>query len=243
MPLSADLSGRLLASIALTVLNPEFFEATLKKSVAEADPANYLLMNPDRFKIDFPVWFRVTYDGTMMIRGNRVSPFTMHLNTGLAIGSAPVKLAARIHGQCELHCFVEGPNRNWLAEIVRQGRRIGLFHHQAGWEQVIALLEMSDQGPVVLSYSVCDSFPNPSISGCHSEAEQDAWYNLSLDAQWAQAVAGLRKHPEREIKPENQDFFFFNGGETAFDIVKLSSGDPLTWIPEECRLPETETNG
>jgi hypothetical protein len=43
--------------------------------------------------------------------------FSAILNTTLAIGSDPLKLYARLHGQCEVHTFVEGKNRNWLADI------------------------------------------------------------------------------------------------------------------------------
>lgn len=225
--------SNLLANIALNILNFDFYEEALKKSIAEADPDNYLMALPHRFKTDFPIWFRTSYGKKMMIRGKLEDVFLLQLNTALAIGNDSIKLAARIHGQCEIHCFVEGTNRRWLAEIIRKGRQIGLYRHKVGWEQVVTLLELDDQEPVVLSYSVCESFPNASIAGYGTESDEDAWYTLSLEEKWNLALSGLRKEPGLEIKPENQNEFFFGYGVTAFDIVKSCSGDPSLWIPEQ----------
>ncbi len=49
------------------------------------------------------------------------------LNTVCAVGSDPLKLYARIHGQCEIHCYVEGRNREWLASIIQLGLDCGLY--------------------------------------------------------------------------------------------------------------------
>lgn len=110
-------------------------------------------------------------------RGRQLSTLTISLNTTLAVGSDPVKLAARLHGQCEIHTWVDGPNRAWLADIIDRGLASGVFRStltrtdrngndvtsSQGWEQVTELLRSRNDGPVVTSYSVCDQFPNPGV--------------------------------------------------------------------------------
>jgi hypothetical protein len=114
-------------------------------------------------------------------RGKALDSFTLSLNTAALLGNDQIKLAARLHGQCELHAWVDGPNRVWLAEIMQTGLDSGIyrrgFQHEAdpsrgqpdprwvsqGWDEVIALLRQRDDEPVVTSYSVCDQFPNSSV--------------------------------------------------------------------------------
>jgi hypothetical protein len=84
------------------------------------------------------------------------------LNTALVAGSDPVRLLARLTGQCELHTYVEGPHRAWLADIIKEGlgtgvlRRFGpdVENDHVGWPAVEALLGERDDGPVVVSDSV-----------------------------------------------------------------------------------------
>lgn len=66
-------------------------------------------------------------------------------NTALVLGSDAVKMAARIHAQCEIHGYFEGKNRKWAADIVRKGRQAGIFRANMGWEEVIDLLEKGDK--------------------------------------------------------------------------------------------------
>ena len=109
----------------------------------------------------------------MAWQGRRIALFDLMLNTAARVGSDAVKLAARLHGQCELHAWVDGPDRKWLAEIIASGREAGVFRDvnaitgyaekfpaddSLDWEGVIALLKWRDDEPVVTSYSVCDSF-------------------------------------------------------------------------------------
>ncbi|MFF0597884.1 hypothetical protein [Streptomyces antibioticus] len=111
--------------------------------------------------------------------GRRIDTFTLALNTALQVGSDEVKLAARLHGACELHTWVDGPNRAWLADIMQGGLDSGVFrrrmpYHGAdgpepgrwtsqGWDDVIALLRERDDEPVVTSFSITDDFPSSSV--------------------------------------------------------------------------------
>lgn len=111
--------------------------------------------------------------------GQPVESFTLALNTALALGNDAVKLAARLHGSCEIHAWVDGPNRAWLADIMQAGIDAGIYRRgfsrqvsgdsdetvwsDQGWDDVIALLRERDDEPVVTSYSVCEGFPNSAV--------------------------------------------------------------------------------
>ncbi|MFF3848024.1 hypothetical protein [Streptomyces sp. NPDC002328] len=113
--------------------------------------------------------------------GKQIDQFSLALNTAALLGSDQIKLAARLHGACEIHTWVDGPNRAWLADILQAGLDGGVYrrgiHYAAepdhgrpeplwvpqGWEDVVALLRERDDEPVVTSYSVTDSFPNSGV--------------------------------------------------------------------------------
>jgi hypothetical protein len=111
---------------------------------------------------------------------------------------------------------VEGPHRAWFADLAQEGLDQRVFRSQVnggmtGWESVIDLLRGRDDEPVVTSYSVCDSFPNPETAGWKpvldedGEENWDAWYDLPDGEQWDTAMAGLRadKGSLREVNPAN----------------------------------------
>lgn len=112
------------------------------------------------------------------------------LNTTLLAGSDLIRLAAKIDGWCEVHAWVEGGDRAWLADLIEQGLRAGIYRQglwmdnpdsgardkwaPMGWDQVVGLLRARDDEPAVMSYSVCDGFPNPDVAG----------WDPSIDASW-----------------------------------------------------------
>jgi len=99
-----------------------------------------------------------------MVEDFPVAMFNVMLNTAWVMGGDALKLYARLHGQCELHLYVEAQHRGWLADIIEEGLRTSLYREKVGWEQVMELLRNPYiEGPVVTSYSVCDSFPNLNI--------------------------------------------------------------------------------
>jgi len=171
----------------------------------------------------------VAFDESPLVyKGKPVSLFTSQLNTALAFGSDVVKLAARLHGQCECHAYVEGKNRKWLAELFQEGLDTGIFRskvrsYDQGYSEVIKLLLFRDDEPVVTSYSVCDSFPNAAIAGFTptrmledyaDEPDWDEWYEKPHDERWELALKGLREQNKEgwvELDPEKwADFFFGN---------------------------------
>jgi hypothetical protein len=127
--------------------------------------------------------------------------FPLLLNTVLAAGSDPLALIARLNGQCEIHAYVEGPDRSWMAGLIEQGRAAGLMRDSVGWDSVHTLLLSSDAEPVVTSYSVTDGFPNSFVSTWEpaykdfddEDDARDQWYELPVSEQWRLAMAGIRR--------------------------------------------------
>lgn len=129
----------------------------------------------------YGLYFRTAnpYDGPLIrFEGHPVDPFTLTLNTALTVGNDQIKLAARLHGQCELHAWVDGTNRAWLADIIQAGLDSRLYRAtlpyvargtttvrqvDQGWGNVIDLLRSRDDEPVVTSFSVTEQFPNPTV--------------------------------------------------------------------------------
>lgn len=151
------------------------------------------------------------------VAGVRLHIGDLEMNTALLAGSAPVQLAAKLNAWCELHTWVDGPDRTWLAGVIEQGLAAGIYRrrirqpatpdgparewHDQGWEDVLALLAERDDEPVVLSYSVTDSFPNEGIA--RWEGDQDSWYALPDAERWRLAMEGLRaSQPWARLAPD-----------------------------------------
>lgn len=123
------------------------------------------------------------------IAGHRLWTDNVALNTALVAGSDVVRLATKIHGWCEVHCWVDEPHHEWLASIIDKGLATGIYRRGLwyepmpgakkkwsiqGWENVLELLHTPDTGPVVMSYSVAESFPNADVAG----------WDLSTPPEW-----------------------------------------------------------
>jgi hypothetical protein len=167
-----------------------------------------------------------------VVEGHKISPFSASLNTAWAMGSDPMRLMARLHGQCEIHAYVEGPNRAWLADIIEQGREVGIMRSESGWEGVVALLRSRDDGPVVTSYSVCQQFPNEDmveLAGYTWPEDEDGdpdyetFYEMPESERWRLAMTGLRlKADSLEMRPKNWNEFYFNHGVNGFELRAIA---------------------
>lgn len=180
------------------------------------------------------------------VAGVELSSRDVELNTALAIGGEPLALAAKIHGWCEEHCWVEGPDRAWLAGVIDEGLRLGLYRRNLGgesqgWESITELLRSRADGPVVLSFSICEQFPDAGISTltppwpegtprewnaltaeqrAERERARDLWYDLPEDEQWETALAGLcAERSWAQLTPTNLRTTTFGVGVTVFDLV------------------------
>jgi hypothetical protein len=188
---------------------------------------------PSGFKDDVELWLKVPYSRTnkLVLGDKEVEPFAMSLNTALVVGSDPVKLGARLHGQCELHAYIEGENRPWMAAIVQDGLSSGFLRDDMGWESVIDLLQAGADHPVVTSYSVCEQFPNWGFADDFEawddddaeriDALREQWWGLPSEVQWGQAMPNLRESGGGlEMKPENWESFYFHNGINAYQFAR-----------------------
>jgi hypothetical protein len=166
------------------------------------------------------------------VAGVKLRTANIDLNTALIAGSDPVRLAAKIHGWCESHCWVEGPEREWLAGIIDQGLTAGLYRRglwysdtpdgpkdkwsSQGWEDVLTLLRSRDDEPIVLSYSVCDQFPSPYTHPDWPGREVESWNDYT--------------EAEKQAVEDWQERWYENDDHTAkFDAGMLWLRDRRPW--------------
>lgn len=171
----------------------------------------------------------------LIVNGESINAWHLVLNTATAVGSDAMKLAVRIHAQCEIHAYAKGENRAWLAGIIEEG--LGeIFREDSGWESVITLLREDDDEPVVMSYSVTDGFRESGYSewlskrlkeldvDLEDEAENGETYGYRLEEEWCEldssetwklALEWLedeeRAGRKLEITPQAWPIYFGNG--------------------------------
>lgn len=217
-------AGWIIGEMAFGVLRSDAEDRPDKPSLLRSilPPDCYLSSVTRDFQRAFQTWFSHGFDGSLIVNGKRVDTFTLILNTALVAGSDAIKLLARIHGQCEIHAWVDGANRSWLAEIAEIGLEASVLRADEGWEKVIPFLRSSSSEPVVLSYSVTDQFPNAYVAEWHDEHDGDDWYDIPVDKRWEMAMSKLRDQGHRllEMKPETWGSMLFGGGESAFTVAK-----------------------
>jgi hypothetical protein len=224
--------GVTISHIALALLSISDFDDDF---IVQLVPEGHYIRRSDRVAESLRTAFAVGDFKFSLPDGRTADAFTVTLNTVIVAGDDVLRLMARLHGQCELHGYVEGPNRAWLADLMARGIDEHLFRPKQGWEDVIALLRAAADQPVVTSYSVCDSFPNPGIVGLTDEKKSEAWYELPVAQQWRQALKVLRAEPRRglEWRPDNWADIRFGNGITAMEIRAIANSlvVPVTETP------------
>lgn len=154
-------------------------------------------------------------------------------NTAMVVGSPVIQFATKLSGYCEAHAFVEEEDRPWAAQLVRDGREMGIFRPRMGWEEVAEFLDAVEAhpGPVVTHYSVCESFPNPGVAGWepeiaegeHEDDAWDRWYELSDDEKWDMSLPKLRESWWLRISPDTMKPTFGHTV-TIMDVLAGLSG-------------------
>lgn len=194
------------------------------------------------------------FGDTLQWKGSPIGSFSLLLNTAVVLGSDEVKLSARLHGQCEIHAYVEGPNRSWLADLIQSAVDKAIFREvqgewPSGWNEVITLLRSRDDEPVVTSYSVCDGFPDYMVGDWmpawpegvprsyrelseeqkkERDERSEAWYELPHTEQWRISLEGLRTGTGGlEMKPDNWNTFKFGHGLSFLDIMAVNYAERL----------------
>lgn len=189
-------------------------------------PNCYLRTQPD-FGRACATWLRVAMGETLRLPSGPVEPWLMGLNTALALGSDELRLLARLHAQCEVHCWIEGEkDKGWLADIIENGRRLSIMRDEQGWESVVTLLRQPGDFPVVCSYSVCEQFPNfgalPDDHPLKLRTDEDrgeAFYELTEAEQWTLCFGALKEAGGGlHITRKGWDKFIFGDGTSAFNL-------------------------
>ena len=216
-------AGGLINDIALAVLKPGCWNEKKLRAMLPED--HYLKTSgADRFIDSWSTAFSVNSGELLVHDDKRIDSWTIGLNTVMVVGNDAMRFLARIHGQCEIHGYVEGKNRLWLANIIHEGYASGLYRGDMGWDRVGALLRLRDDEPVVMSYSVCQGFPNYDIAGWMKDDEGEGFYELTKYEQWHLAMTNLRAQDRGlELRPDNYSTYKFGHCVTAFDIVSEMS--------------------
>lgn len=202
----------------------------------------------------FRTWWTVGDEVLTLPDVGELAPWTLTLNTALVAGSDPIELLARLHGTCEIHGYVEAEHRGWLADIIEGGQHDKVLRAGAGWDDVVTLLRSRDDEPVVMSYSVTESFPNahqadwmppwpdgvPKRWDALTENQQqeradreEAWYELSGDEQWERGLRGLRATGAGnvDLTPDIWGVRGFGNGWSVFDLEEWLNTQPA--VPAE----------
>jgi hypothetical protein len=147
-------------------------------------------------------------------------------NACLRFGPDSLRLAARLAAQAEIFCWVDGPNRSWLARLVGEGLAAGYFRPMVGWERVEALLYESTASPVFVSTSVTGRMPCTHLLLSAGLVVGEELEELPLAEQWAACLSFLRQESaledaaavseelsapfSREMRPENWSAYFYS---------------------------------
>lgn len=193
-------------------------------------------------KVNWPQWklsdllvHMVAREPKILTPMGEISGFALLNNTALLLGSDALKVLVHLHAACEVYTWIAGKNRKWFAGMLRRGRAENILRSRQGWEGVIEFLEQTDASPVVLSYSVCDSFPSAYAAGLSlEEGERQDWNEKSFSERWDICMARLVAAEladvdgcHLEMKPENWDRFWFGPRVTIMDLV--AADDEQVW--------------
>jgi hypothetical protein len=206
--------GQLIGKLSLAVLeeccpSPFLFARDkphpLVALVPQSEYLHQLDGGAEEFWRAFQTWWMVSCGKRLTLHGRDLDVFSIHLNTAMVLGGDELRLLARLHGQCEIHAHVEGEHLPWVAEIIERGLASGLYRRSMGWEELVPFLRRAD-GPVVTSYSVCDSFPEGKDT-------------------FEEGLTKLRaRHHDLEINPTALAAYRFTHKLSAFDVAKALSG-------------------
>lgn len=186
-------------------------------------------------------------DTTFHVAGAEVHAANVLLNTALAAGADPIRLAAKLFGWN--HIIIDGEHRAWLADIIDAGLRGGGYRTGMRWDEIAAMLLASASEPVVTSHSTGNAFPSAHLAGMYPplpdgigeddweaydrlpetvrhareeavEAADEQWDELDEREQFDRALAGLRaSRPWCQITPDSLAGRTFGPSITAYDLL------------------------
>ncbi len=183
----------------------------------------------------------------LQVAGVALNSQDLNLNTALTLRSPLLALAAKISSWCSHSCWIEGPDRAWIASLIEHGLENGAYRKgltvpsqsgtsrylSQGWEDCVRLLRARDDGPVVLTDSASNSFPDAELTldwpqqPSEDEAEQlrAAFDALPAGQRWAQAVQGLRRRrPWARLGEDTLFTVTFRHPVSVLDILAVDCG-------------------
>ncbi len=207
---------------------PDYLAEAMARPMPDVMTDRHAYIEWARWPDMWATWARVGCDeGSGLRVDGEVIPFgEMALNTLVAMNSPQLAFAAHVHGCCETYGYIPAKNAGWLANLIEKGRRERVFRKGQGWDDVIALareVAAEGAGPIVMSYSVCEKFPNPGVAAWEppdaDDATYDAWYDLPEAERWELGVRAItaRKWPFA-LGPDRQRQGFLSGA-SVFDLL------------------------
>lgn len=198
----------------------------------------------------------------------RLRSLEVEFNTTLAAGNDILRLATKLYGWAASHTWIAEEHREWAADLIQSGLDQGIYRAglwstdqrnqrvwlDTGWADVIALLR-GGPGPVVLSTSTDDPFPNPDLETWMSvlpddvthTAEQrrtvrqrryEEWGQLTNAQCWEAGMAYLTEYvPYLQLSPNNLATNTFGPAVTVFDLLSAERHDNIRRV-----VADYETN-
>ena len=155
------------------------------------------------------------------------SPGQISPDTKLDLTANPLRFLTRMHAQCELHAWVAGEDRRWLADLVEDGFRDGVMRAEfrrrptdapylTGWRALVDALRRTAAHPVVMSYSVCEQFPRRDLADFAPEYDSNAtWDDADDEYRWAACMPAIA---HLQLTPVNLREQGFGDGLSALDF-------------------------
>lgn len=204
------------------VIRRQFFASVDHATIFENLPQNHYLRQkyqkaPTFFSPQERSEVEMAVNGFNSINLGRSSNLELQFNTAFVLRSDALTFAARVHGMCEVHGYVEAEDREWFAEMIERLHRDHFLRAHMGWPSVVKLLRDGNATPVVMSYSVCDQFPGPHLlEGDHDEAGLvDLWEPCMAVIR---KTEGLRLQPGEKWHERWETFPGDEAGVTGFDL-------------------------
>lgn len=189
------------------------------------------------------------------------------LNSIIAAADAPLALITRINGQCERNAWIAGEHRAWAADLIEQAMATEFPPHLLpkdwshlhpgapllsdaphwkskydGWAAVIDMLRATDEGIVVLDYSVTGGWPSPKWAlwpepeDAGGQRFRRWWNKAGQHEQWwvceRRLRACTRDRPMLQITPGNLHTTGF-GSTAAYTWQQLAD----LWIRDRDTQP------
>ena len=176
-------------------------------------------------------------DKPLTVAGYGVNAWNLLLNTALDTGNEAICFLTKFHAQCEIHAWVAGKDRAWLAGVIEKAIENKLVRPEVpgmdptklfstGWRELVEALRRTDAHPVVMSYSVTQQFPHSSFwrgdadnpVPDDSDERAEAFEGYSREKQWDLCMPSII---DMQMTPENLCTYGFGDGMSALGLAEI----------------------